>query len=92
MHGRFHDPGGKAKVGDSVLFCHCAQVIQERCYVAAVSGVSEGRPVVEGLCDSAATVLDRDFNPVNLDAARASVARVAELYATKRSPGAEQRA
>jgi len=55
-------------------------VIMERCYVAAVSGISEGRPVVEALLDSEGTVLDGDRNPLPPDDARASVERVRRKY------------
>jgi predicted amino acid racemase len=80
VFGRFRDPGGVATVGDTLLFMHLPQVIMERCYVAAVSGVAAQKPVVEALLDSEGTVLDDDRNPVPLDAARASVERVRQKY------------
>jgi predicted amino acid racemase len=80
VFGRFDDPHGIAAVGDTLLFIHLPQVIMERCYVAAVSGISKQRPVVEALLDSEGTVLDSDRNPMSMDNARASVERVRRKY------------
>lgn len=80
VFGLFEDPDGVAKTGDTLLFVHLPQVIMERCYVAAVSGISTGRPVLEALLDSEGTVLDRDRNPMSLADARASVERVRRKY------------
>jgi hypothetical protein len=49
--------------------------------VAAVSGISTGRPVVEALLDSEATLLDASRNPLSVDDSRASVERVGRAYA-----------
>jgi predicted amino acid racemase len=80
VYGLFHDPDGIATVGDTLLFAHLPQVIMERCYVAAVSGISKRRPIVEALLDSEGTVLDDNRNPLSLDDARASVERVRRKY------------
>jgi predicted amino acid racemase len=80
VFGRFRDPEGKARVGETLLFVHLPQVIMERCYVAAVSGISTSTPIVEALLDSEGTLLDADRNPVSLDHARASVERVRRKY------------
>jgi predicted amino acid racemase len=80
VFGLFQDPDGVANVGDTLLFVHLPQVIMERCYVAAVSGISKQRPVVEALLDSQGTVLDSDRNPLSLNDARASVERVRRKY------------
>jgi predicted amino acid racemase len=81
VYGLFEDPDRVAKVGDTLLFVHLPQVIMERCYVAAVSGISKQRPVVEAVLDSQGTHLDSDRNPLPLDDARASVERVRRKYA-----------
>jgi hypothetical protein len=52
----------------------------ERCYVAAVSGISTQRPIVEALLDSEGTVLDENRNPLPVEEARASVNRVQQQY------------
>lgn len=80
VHGLFADPNGVAGVGDTLLFTHLPQVIMERCYVAAVSGISTQRPIVEALLDSEGTVLDENRNPLSLEEARASVERVRQTY------------
>jgi hypothetical protein len=80
VYGLFRDPDELATVGDTLLFAHLPQVIMERCYVAAVSGISNGQPVVEALLDSEGTVLDGDRNPLSLGEARASVERVRRKY------------
>ena len=49
-------------------------------YVAAVSGISKQRPIVEALLDSEGTVLDENRNPLSLEEARASVNRVQQKY------------
>jgi predicted amino acid racemase len=80
VYGLFGDPDGIAGVGDTLLFTHLPQVIMERCYVAAVSGTSTQRPIVEALLDSEGTVLDENRNPLTLEEARASVDRVRQKY------------
>jgi predicted amino acid racemase len=80
VYGLFEDPDRIAAVGDTLLFVHLPQVIMERCYVAAVSGISRQRPIVEALLDSEGTVLDGDRNPLSLADARDSVERVRRKY------------
>lgn len=43
------EKGQKAEVGDTVVFGFRAQMFVTRAYVAAVSGISQGRPKVEGI-------------------------------------------
>ena len=43
------EKGQKAEVGDTVVFGFRAQMFVTRAYVAAVSGISKGRPKVEGI-------------------------------------------
>jgi predicted amino acid racemase len=80
VFGLFEDADGRARVGDTLLFVHLPQVIMERCYVAAVSGISRSRPVLEALLDSHGTMLDESRNPLSLKDARASVDRVRRQY------------
>jgi predicted amino acid racemase len=80
IYGLFRDPNRIAQVGDTLLFSHFAHVIMERCYVAAVSGIASGRPRVEALFDSEATMLDGARNPVGADETRVSVERVGRAY------------
>jgi predicted amino acid racemase len=80
VYGLFEDPGRAAEVGDTLLFVHLPQVIMERCYVGAVSGISQGRPKLEALLDSHGTMLDESRNPLSLEDARASVTRVRRQY------------
>jgi hypothetical protein len=57
-------PGEKAKVGDTVIFGFRTQAFITRAHVAVVSGISEGKPVLEGLFDQACNMLDKDYTPV----------------------------
>ena len=43
------EKGQKAEVGDTAVFGFRAQMFVTRAYVAAVSGISQGRPKVEGI-------------------------------------------
>jgi predicted amino acid racemase len=83
VYGLFADPEGIAHVGDTLLFTHLPQVIMERCYVAAISGISTQRPIVEALLDSEGSILDENRNPLPLEEARASVDRVRKTYRDK---------
>jgi predicted amino acid racemase len=81
FHGVFKCDGAQEpKFGDTVLFCHLTQAFVERGYVAAVSGVSAGKPELRGLFDNATSMLDEDFNPVPLADALASIERVSRDY------------
>jgi predicted amino acid racemase len=81
FHGVFEVDGHTPRFGDTVLFSHLTQAFNERGYVAGVSGISRGEPKLEGLFDNACTMLDENFEPVPLEAARASVERVSREYA-----------
>jgi predicted amino acid racemase len=89
VFGLFDDPDGIAAVGDTLLFAHLPQVIMERCYVAAVSGISAQKPIVEALLDSEGTILDANRDPLAPDDARASVERVRRKYRESASAHAE---
>lgn len=90
FHGMFTVGDGKEpKFGDTVLFSHLTQAFNERGYVAAVSGVSRGKPKLEGLFDNAVTMLDENFNPISLQDAIASVERVSREYADADVRGAQ---
>jgi hypothetical protein len=55
-----------------------------RCYVAAVTGIGDGQPVVAGLFDCAANELDDRFQPVGVEETRRRVAAVvSERYAAR---------
>jgi hypothetical protein len=55
-----------------------------RCYVAAVTGIAHGHPVVAGLFDCAANELDDRFQSIGIDETRRRVAAVvAERYAAR---------
>jgi predicted amino acid racemase len=69
------------RYGDTALFCQMAHAFQERCYVAGVSGIQSGRPVVRGLFDNACNMLGPDLNPVGLGDALDSIAQVSADYA-----------
>jgi predicted amino acid racemase len=86
IYGLFRDPEGIAQVGHTLLFAHFAHVIMERCYVAAVSGIASGRPKVEALLDSQATMLDGDRNPFTVHEMCASVDRVGRVYNRNPNP------
>jgi predicted amino acid racemase len=87
MHGLFADEERVARAGDTLLFVHLAQAMVERCYVAAVSGISRGEPTFEALFDNGLTMLDADLEPLPLASARDSVERVAREYERRRLGG-----
>lgn len=57
-------PGDRAAIGDTVVFPTYSQIHMTRGYVVPVSGVSTGDLRVWGVFDNAATMLDRDWNPM----------------------------
>jgi predicted amino acid racemase len=57
-------PGDKCNVGDTVIFGFRAQAFVTRAHTAAVSGISEGKPVMEGIFDHAGHMLNKDYNPI----------------------------
>jgi predicted amino acid racemase len=56
--------GSVARVGDTAVFALHPQYFVNRAYVAAVSGVSEGKPRLEGIFDSATSALDDRLEPL----------------------------
>ena len=57
-------PGENARIGDTVVFPIYTQAHMTRAYVVPVSGISKGNPVVRGIFDASATMLDRRHDPV----------------------------
>jgi predicted amino acid racemase len=57
-------PGDRARIGDTVVFPIYTQAHMTRCYVVPVSGISKGNPIVRGVFDTSATMLDRNYDPV----------------------------
>ena len=57
-------PGERAKIGDTVVFPTYTQAHMTRAQIVPVSGIASGNPRVWGVFDQAATMLDRDWNPV----------------------------
>lgn len=84
-HGVFSADGFKPAVGDTVVIVHHPQGFLERGYTAAVSGISSGRPRVEGLFDGACNALDADFKPVSVARTLRKIERVAARYAPVRA-------
>jgi len=57
-------PGDQCKVGDTVIFGFRPQAFVTRAHTAVISGISEGKPVLEGVFDSMSNMLDIDYNPL----------------------------
>jgi hypothetical protein len=61
-----------------------------RAYTVAVSGVRSGHPIIEGIFDHAATMLDEHLVPLPVEEARTrvdrSVSRLAEATYIQRQP------
>ncbi len=78
-------PGQRPRVGDTAVYAvEGPQIYDTRCYVAAVSGIADGEPVIAGLFDCAANELDERFQPVGIDETRRRVAAlVAERYPSR---------
>ena len=77
--------GPRPRVGDTAVYAIGGpQMYVTRCYVAAVTGIADGHPVVAGLFDCATNELDDRFQPVGIDETRRRVAAVvAERYAAR---------
>ena len=60
-------PRDAAAIGDSVVFPTYAQMHMSRSQIVPVSGIQSGNPRVWGVFDQAATMVDRDWNPVPPD-------------------------
>lgn len=67
------EPGDRCAVGDTVLFGFRTQMQMTRSYVAPVSGLGRGAPVLHHLFDHANTALDADFDPVDPRAVRRDI-------------------
>jgi predicted amino acid racemase len=73
--------GPLPRIGDTVVYAlPLPQIFVNRCYVAAVSGISRGQPKLEGLFDSACNELDENFEPIPAPITRARIERVAQSY------------
>jgi predicted amino acid racemase len=57
-------PRDAAAIGDTVVFPTYTQAHMTRAQVVPVSGIQRGNPRVWGVFDQAATMVDRDWNPV----------------------------
>ncbi len=78
-------PGPRPRVGDTAVYAiEGPQIYVTRCYVAAVTGIAAGTPVVAGLFDCATNELDDRFQPVGIEETRRRVsALVADRYAAQ---------
>jgi predicted amino acid racemase len=68
-------PADRCHIGDTVAFPVYAQAQMSRAYTVAVSGVRAGRPIIEGIFDHAATMLDEQLIPLPVEIARERVDR-----------------
>ncbi|HEY7030499.1 MAG TPA: alanine racemase [Thermomicrobiales bacterium] len=73
--------GDRCRIGDTTVFPMYSQTQMTRSYVAAVSGVSTGEPVVWGIFDHATTMLDDNHDPVPPVDVKARMAELAAHYA-----------
>ena len=63
-------PADRCQIGDTVAFPVYAQAQMSRAYTVAVSGVQSGQPMIEGIFDHAATMLDEHLVPLPIETAR----------------------
>ena len=73
-------PGDRCKIGDTVIFGFRSQAFFTRAYTAAVSGIHSGKPIVEGVFDSATNLLDNNYEPVSAEEVIRRVDRAMERY------------
>lgn len=74
-------PADRCRIGDTVAFPVYAQAQMSRAYTVAVSGVQSGYPMIEGIFDHAATMLDEALVPLPVEEARARIdGSVARLH------------
>ncbi len=71
-------PADRCRIGDTVAFPVYAQAQMSRAYTVAVSGVQTGQPLIEGIFDHAATMLDEHLIPLPVTDARERVDRTVE--------------
>jgi predicted amino acid racemase len=83
-HGVCATEGAAPPIGDTAVYpLLLPQIFMNRCYVAAVSGVSRGKPKLEGLFDCAGNELDERFEPVPTAESRRRLAAVRSAYAPR---------
>lgn len=73
-------PGDRCHIGDTVVLPMYTQAQMTRSHTAAVSGMSEGKPVVWGIFDHAATMLDEEYEPVPVQQAKEKIHALLERY------------
>ena len=71
-------PADRCAIGDTVVFPVYAQAQMSRAYTVAVSGVQTGAPMIEGIFDHAATMLDEHLVPLPVEEARERVEQAVE--------------
>ena len=74
-------PADRCQIGDTVAFPVYAQAQMSRAYTVAVSGVQSGQPMIEGIFDHAATMLDEHLVPLPVEVARERVDHAVERVA-----------
>jgi predicted amino acid racemase len=74
-------PGDRCRVGDTVVFPMYTQAHMTRAQIVPVSGISTGEPIVWGVFDHAATMVDDDFSPVPPVEVRARIDELVTHYA-----------
>jgi predicted amino acid racemase len=85
-HGVCETGGRLPRIGDTAVYpLLLPQIFMNRCYVAAVSGISSGAPKLEGLFDNACNELDEDFAPIPASETRKRLAAVRAAYAPRAS-------
>ncbi|MEA2522944.1 MAG: hypothetical protein QOF73_171 [Thermomicrobiales bacterium] len=73
--------GDRCRIGDTVVFPMYSQTQMTRSYIAPVSGISTGDPVVWGIFDHATTMLDEHHDPVPPVEVKARMAELTGQYA-----------
>lgn len=74
-------PGDRCRVGDTVVFPMYTQAHMTRALIVPVSGISTGKPVVCGIFDHVATMVDENFDPVPSAEVRARLDELVTQYA-----------
>lgn len=74
-------PGDRCRVGDTVVFPMYTQAHMTRALIVPVSGISTGKPVVCGIFDHAATMVDENFDPLPSAEVRARLNELVTQYA-----------
>jgi hypothetical protein len=76
-------PADRCRIGDTVVFPVYAQAQMSRAYTVAVSGVQRGHPMIEGIFDHAATMLDEHLVPLPVEIARERIDQVVARLASE---------